>query len=153
MFEAYEVVLERMERDVAAAGDGGRARLDAAVSTVILSNLHSEWAQLASQVALRELGRLDEADRAKVAATRDRMVDVIEAAIKAGVKAGDFTTRDTRVAALAVLGLCLSVIELYPEMDRPLPAVVELYQRFAVALASTPAAAKPKRKRKPTQPS
>src|SRR4051794_2332302 len=58
LFEAYDVVLGRMERDVAAAGASGRARLDAAVSTLIVSNLHSEWAQLASQVAWRELGPL-----------------------------------------------------------------------------------------------
>jgi AcrR family transcriptional regulator len=145
LHEAHDVVLGRLEREIRAAGDSPRARLDAAVSTLIASNLHDEWAQLAAQVAWREHGRLEDPDRRAIADKRERMIDLIERVIVEGVQAGEFSTSDPRQVAQAVLTLCISVIESFPEQGQNMQTVIELHQRFAVALARTPPGATPAR--------
>jgi AcrR family transcriptional regulator len=143
LHEAHDVVLTRLEREIRDAGENPRAQLDAAVSTLIASNLHDEWAQLAAQVAWREHGRLEEPDRRAIADKRERMIDLIEQVIVGGVKAGEFTTSDARQVAQAVLTLCISVIESFPDQGQTMQRVIELHQRFAVALACTLPAAAP----------
>ena len=149
LHEAHDVVLTRLEREIKSVGDNPRARLDAAVSTLIASNLHDDWAQLAAQVAWREHGRLEDTDRRAIADKRARMIDLIERVIVDGVKAGEFTTTDARQVAEAVLTLCISVIESFSDDGRTMQSVIDLHQRFAVALACTPAGTRtaPPRKR------
>jgi AcrR family transcriptional regulator len=138
LHEAHDVVLARLEREVAAAGPDPRAQLDAAVGTLIASNLHDEWAQRAAQVAWREHGRLDDPDRRSIGAKRDRMAAIIEDVIVRGAADGAFTTTDAREVARAVLTLCTTLVEPFPDMGLSMDGVIELYQRFATALACTP---------------
>src|SRR5436853_3792514 len=49
--EAYDVILARLDRRLADAGDDAAKRLDELVATLIASHLHDEWARLASHVA------------------------------------------------------------------------------------------------------
>lgn len=135
LHEAHDVVLARLEREIAEAGPAPRDRLDAAVATLLWSNLHDDWAQLAAQVAWREHGRLDEPDRRKIVAKREQMVDRIEQVLRAGVADGSFTTADPREVARAVLTLCTTIVEPHAAMHRPLAAAIALHQRFAAALA------------------
>jgi AcrR family transcriptional regulator len=134
--EAHEVVLARLEREIDGAGDDPRARLDAAVATLLWSNLHDDWAQLAAQVAWREHGRLDEPHRRKVGARRDQMVDRIEQVLRAGVAGGVFATEEPREVARAILTLCTTIVEPYAAMNRSLPEAIALYQGFAATLAA-----------------
>jgi AcrR family transcriptional regulator len=138
LHEAHDVVLARLEREVAAAGTAPRAQLDTAVSALIASNLHDDWAQLAAQVAWREHGRLEEPDRKAIAHKREQMIDAIAQVIAAGVKTGDFSTGEPRDVARAVMTLCMSVVDPFPAIDMPMPGVIGLHQRFAAALACTP---------------
>jgi AcrR family transcriptional regulator len=138
LYEAHDVVLARLEREIAAAGTAPRAQLDTAVAALIASNLHDDWAQLAAQVAWREHGRLEEPDRKAIAHKREQMIDLIAQVVAAGVEAGEFSTSEPRDAARAVMTLCMSVVDPFPAIDMPMAGVIELYQRFAVALACTP---------------
>lgn len=137
LFAAHDIVLARLERTVAAAGPSARDQLDAAVSTLIASTLHDPWAQKAARVSWQEHGRLDEPDRRAIADRRARMMDVVERVIAHGVATGEFTTTDSREVARAVLTLCITVVDPFPEVERPMDQVIEQYQRFAAALACT----------------
>ena len=137
LHEAHDVVLVRLAREIEAAGPEPRARLEAAVATLLWSNLHDGWAQLAAQVAWREHGRLDEPDQRKIVAKREQMVDLIEQVLRAGVADGSFTTSEPREVARAVLTLCTTIGEPYAAMGRSLPEAIALYQRFAATLAGT----------------
>jgi AcrR family transcriptional regulator len=147
LHESHDVVLDRLARRIEAAGDGPRARLDAAVATVISSNLHSRWARRAAQVAWRELGRLAEPDQRAIAAKREAMVGLIEQVVADGMRSGDFSTADPAEVARAVLTLCISVVDPFAEAVRPMDEVIERHQRFAAALADTPGRPRPARRR------
>lgn len=147
LHEAHDVVLARLEREIDAAGPEPRDQLDSAVGALIASNLHDHWAQLAAQVAWREHGRLDAPDRRAIAAKRERMVDQLERVVRAGVEVGDFTTGDPRAVAVALLTLCISVVDPFPPPSKKMDDVIELYQRFAVALACTPVSTRPRARR------
>ncbi|HEY3139935.1 MAG TPA: TetR/AcrR family transcriptional regulator [Acidimicrobiales bacterium] len=138
LHEAHDVVLVRLAREIDKAGPDPRSRLDAAVETLIWSNLHTEWAQLAAQVAWREVARLDEPDRVKIVAKRAQMIDLVETVVRDGVTAGVFTTTDAREASRAVFTLCVTIVGPFAEMDLTLGQIIELHQRFAAALACTP---------------
>src|SRR3954452_9542931 len=56
--EAYDVTLARIERRLAAVGDDPTVRLDVSVGTLVWSPMHDAFAQLASNVTLREYTRL-----------------------------------------------------------------------------------------------
>jgi AcrR family transcriptional regulator len=137
LHEAHDVVLARLEREIDAAGPDPRDRLDAAVATLIASNIHDDWARSAAQVAWSEHGRLDEPDRRAIAAKRDAMAKLIEVVLRDGIAAGVFTTGDAPQVARVVLTLCITVVEPFPDMGMTMDAVIELYQRFATALACT----------------
>jgi AcrR family transcriptional regulator len=145
--EAHDVVLGRLQREIAAAGDDPRAQLDAAVSTIIGSNLHTEWAQGAAQVAWRELDRLEAKDRALVRQKRDALVACIASVITRGARAGVFATNGAAEAADAVLRLCMSTIDTDRQSARALADTIALYQRFALSLADTPVPPRRKRSR------
>lgn len=135
--EAHEVVLTRLSRALDETDPDPRARLDAAVATLIWSNLHDDWAQQAAQVSWREHGRLEPADRAAIAKTIEQMVDRIEHVIADGMTAGVFRTTEPRDVARAVLTLCIGVVDPFPAVNRSLARVTEQHQRFAAALADT----------------
>jgi AcrR family transcriptional regulator len=137
LHEAHDVVLARLARDLDAAGDDPRARLDVAVATLIWSNLHDESAKQAARVAWREHGRLDEPDRKSITTKIEQMVDLVEGVVRDGMAAGAFATTEPRDVARAVLTLCISVVDPFPAVDRSMSRVIERQQRFAAALADT----------------
>lgn len=136
--EAWTVMLNRVERRLADADPAPLAQLDEVVSTLIASYLHDEFAQLASNVALSEYSRLDPEDRAIVTVHRERLLQRVGGIIEQGVASGVFATDEPREAARAVIQLCSSLVEPFPEMGLSMHAVIALYQRFARALANTP---------------
>jgi AcrR family transcriptional regulator len=143
LHEAHDVVLARLQRRIAEAGEDPRARLDAAVETIIASNLHDAWARRAAQVAWREIGRLEGPDQRAIAAKREAMVAQIADVV------ADLGSAEPTDVARAILTLCISVVDPISEPVQPMRAVVELHQRFALALVGTPP--KPKRARTATR--
>jgi AcrR family transcriptional regulator len=137
LHEAHDVVLGRVEREVAAAGPTARAKLDAAVATLIWSNIHDGWARQAALVSWREHGRLALPDQKIVAKKRQQLVDVIRGVLETGMAAGEFTTNEPGDVARAILTLCISVARPYAESQPPMAKVIELNQRLAAALANT----------------
>lgn len=135
--EAHQVVADRLVKAIDDADPDPRARLDVAVSTILWSNLHDEWARKAAHVAWREHGRLEAKDRKVINASIERMVDAIEQVIADGAAAGTFRTTEPRDVARAVLTLCISVVDPFPAVDRSMAKVIEQHQRFAAALADT----------------
>jgi AcrR family transcriptional regulator len=136
--EAHDVVLARLARDIDAVGPDAPARLDAAVSTLLWSNLHDDWARRAAHVAWREHGRLDEPDRRKIVAKREQMVGLIDKVLRDGVAAGAFATAQPAAVARAVLTLCTTTVEPYAAMGCSLDEATALYQGFAASLAQSP---------------
>jgi AcrR family transcriptional regulator len=137
--EAYDVILARLDRRLAAADDTPRAQLDEVVATLVWSYLHDEFAQLASNVALREYTRLDPPERRAVDAKRARLLDRVEGVVELGVADGVFAAAEPREAARAVVILCASLVEPFPDMGRSMDDVITLYQGFAAALAGAAA--------------
>lgn len=135
--EAYEVLINRLERRLAEAGSSPDRQLDVWVATLIWSYLHDEFAQMAANVALREHGRLAPVQRAAVDAQRERLLGVGEAVVRAGVEAGAFEVADARESARAITTLCSSLVEPFPAMNRSLDEVIELYQGFARSLTGS----------------
>lgn len=135
--EAHHIVLDRLLLAIADTEADPRARLDVAVATILWSNLHDEWARKAGHVAWREHRRLEAKDRILISASVERMVDAIEEVIATGVANGSFRTTEPRDVAQAVLTLCVSVVDPYPAVTRPMALVIEQHQRFAAALADT----------------
>ncbi len=132
--EAWEVSLARIIRRVERVGDDPVAQLDEIVGTIIASNLHDDFAQKASRVALRDYTRLDPPERAVIERQRQRLVDLIAEVIAAGVESGDFTIDEPVAAAHAILTLTASVVVPRP-LTRPMCDVIELGQRFARGIA------------------
>ena len=137
--EAYDVILARLDRRLLASAPTAPARLDEIVATLIASHLHDEWAQLASNVAWREYTRLNAPERSAIDEKRRRLSQLVEGVISSGVGDGDFTADEPREAARAIITLCTSLVEPYCEMKRSMAEVITLYQRFARAIANTPA--------------
>jgi len=135
--EAYDVTLARIDRRLAAAEPTPVARLDEIVGTLIASHLHDEFAQLASNVAFREYTRLNPPERRAIDEKRHRLLQLVEDVIRDGVAAGDFATEEPREAARAIITLATSLVEPYREMGRSMPEIIELYQRFARAIAGS----------------
>lgn len=147
LLEAHDVVIHRLSRAVAAAGDDARAQLDAAVAVLISANLHDRFAQLACRVAAQEYRRLPDADRAVVLAKRSAVVGVVEGVLVGGVRSGAFQATDPVPVAWAIVYLCMSAVERYPELDMAMEEVIELHQRLALALASTSPPTRGRRRR------
>lgn len=133
--EAWDVVLARLERRLAAAQPTADAQLDAVVDCLIWSYLHDEYAEMASNVALREFTRLDPPDRAAIDARRRRLLDRVTGIVEAGVDDGTFDTREPREAARAIVLLCGSLVEPYQAMGLPIETVIAQYQHFARRIA------------------
>lgn len=132
--EAYDVLLARLERRLVDADRAPVAQLDEVVSTLIASYLHDEFAQMASNVALREYTRLNPPEREVVDAKRARLLDMVTAVIADGVEHGEFGVCETREAARVVITLSSSLVEPFPQMDRSMAEVIVLYQGFVRSL-------------------
>ncbi len=136
--EAHDVVIERVAREIEVAGPTARHKLDAAVASVIWSNIHDAWARQAALVSWREHGRLAVPDQRGIARKREQLVDLFERVVVEGAAAGEFGTAEPRDVARAVLTLCISVVDPFSEAVGPMPKVIEVHQRLAAALADTP---------------
>jgi TetR/AcrR family transcriptional regulator, cholesterol catabolism regulator len=132
--EAHEVILTRLDRRLLGANPTAVDRLDEIVGTLIASHLHDEWAQLASNVALREHTRLDGPDRKAIDGKRRRLLQLVQAVIESGVASGEFRATEPLETARAIITLCSSLVEPFPEMERSMAEVITLYQGFARAL-------------------
>jgi AcrR family transcriptional regulator len=128
--EAYDVTMARIERRLVSAGDKAAARLDVIVGTIIWSHLHDDFAQLASNVAMREYTRLNPPERAAIEVKRKALLDLVESVV-----ADMGRSKDPREAARAIITLSSSLVEPYAEIGRPLDEVIALYQRLARGLA------------------
>ena len=135
--EAYDVILARLARRMAAADPSPPAQLDELVGTLIASHLHDEYAQRASKVAFREHTRLNAPERRAIDRKRLELLGVVEKVIVDGVTSGDFAADDPRESARAIVTLATSVVEPFAEMGRPMADVITLYQGFARAIATT----------------
>jgi AcrR family transcriptional regulator len=133
--EAWDVVLARLDRRLAAADPSSTGQLDAVVHTLIWSYLHDEYAEMASNVALREFTRLDPPDRAAIDARRLRLLERVTGIVEIGVGDGSFESDDPRETARAIVLLCGSLVEPYHAMGMSLDAVIAQYQHFARRLA------------------
>lgn len=136
--EAYEVTLARIDRRLALVPDDAVSRLDEVVATLVATHLHDEWAQLASNVALREYTRLNPPERTAIDGKREQVRTLLASILEQGVDEGVFTTDEPGETARAVMTLATSLVEPFPLMGRSMPEVITLYQRFARALACTP---------------
>jgi AcrR family transcriptional regulator len=132
--EAYDVILVRLDRRLAAVPADPEARLDEIVATLIASHLHDEFAQLASNVAFREWTRLNEPERLAIDEKRQQLLQLVEDVLAAGVAEGVFTVDEPREAARAIVTLCTSLVEPFADMGRSMPEVIVLYQGFARAI-------------------
>ena len=135
--EAYDVILARLERRLAAADPSPPAQLDEIVSTLIASHLHDDYAQLAAKVAFREFTRLNPPERKAIDEKRLQLLGLVEKTIVAGNESGDFSATDARETARAVIVLSTTLVESYPEMDRSMAEVIAMYQQFARAIATS----------------
>ncbi|HVX18221.1 MAG TPA: TetR/AcrR family transcriptional regulator [Acidimicrobiales bacterium] len=149
--EAHEVVALRLARAVHGAADrSARERLDVAVATLVWSNAHDAWARHASQVAWREHGRLDRRDQLAIGQTIAEMLAAVEEIVADGVRAGEFHTDEPNEVARAIVRLCSTVVDPFPEPSRGsgssrrrwtaarVDDLIGQQQRFAAALADTP---------------
>lgn len=134
--EAWDVVLARLERRLAAADSSPGGQLDAVVDCLIWSYLHDEYAEMASNVALREFTRLDPPDRAAIDARRLRLLERVAGIVRDGVEDGSFRSDDPVEAARAVVLLCGALVEPFRAMGRPIDDVIATYQTFARRLVS-----------------
>ena len=133
--EAYDVILARLERRARTVAPTPPEQLDEAVGTLIASYLHDEFAQLASNVAWREYTRLEPPERKAIDEKRLRVLEFFERIVAAGVESGDFHVDEPHEAARALIILCTSLVEPYPDMGRSMAEVITLYQGYARAIA------------------
>jgi AcrR family transcriptional regulator len=133
--DAWRIALDRLERRLRAAPDDPTARLDEIVATLVASQNHDEFAQLAANVALREHTRLNPPERAAIEEQQQRLVEIVEREITAGAEAGEFTTSDAAEATRAILAVVSSFAAMRPPTHRPLPEVIEIAQRFSRSIA------------------
>ena len=127
--EAYDVILARLERRLAAVTGGPEALLDEVVATLIASHLHDDWARLASNVAWREHTRLTGAERKAIDDKRLQLLLLVEDVLR------PFGVRDRREAARAIITLSTSLAEPFADMGRSMADVIEVYQGFARSIA------------------
>jgi AcrR family transcriptional regulator len=139
--EAYDVILARLERRLAAADPTPVARLDEVVSTLIAARLHDDFARLAANVAFREHTRLHAPERASIDRKRAQLLQIVEQVLTDGVDAGAFTVATPREAAHAIVTLCTSLVDSFAATQRPMTDLIAIYQGFAGAIAGTVSAA------------
>jgi AcrR family transcriptional regulator len=139
--EAYDVILARLDRRLAAAVPTPVGRLDEVVSTLIAARLHNGFARLAANVAFREYTRLNGPERASIETKRRHLLEVVEQILNDGVDAGAFTVTAPREAAHAIVTLCTSLVDSFARTQRPMAELITIYQGFARAIAGVVRAA------------
>ncbi len=137
--EAYDVILARLDRRMAAADPTPAAQLDEVVSTLIAARLHDGFARQAANVAFREYTRLNSPERESIDAKRRRLLEKVEAVIDSGVASGAFTVSTPREAAHAIVTLCTSLVDSFARTSRPMAELIAIYQGFARAIAGASA--------------
>ncbi len=135
--EAWEVSLARLDRRLRLAGEDPFARLEALVGTIIATQIHDDFAKLASNVALRDYTHLAPTDRARIEQKRGRMRAIVEDELAAGVAAGAFTTTEPTVTARAILALTDSLAKSLSAEGRNKDEVIAIVQQMARALATS----------------
>jgi AcrR family transcriptional regulator len=133
--DSWRIALDRIDRRLSLVEDTPPARLDEIVATVIASQNHDEFAQLASVVAMREHTRLNPPERAVIEQQQQRLLDLVEQTVADGVRAGIFTTPEPSEAARAILAVTSSFALLRPAAVRPMREIIPLAQRFARAIS------------------
>jgi len=133
--EALDVTLARIERRIA-RHDGPVDQLEEIVGTIIWSNLHDDFARRAAYVVSSEYTRLNPPERAAIEVKRKALLDLVEGVVRDGIAKKKFKTDEPREAARAIVTLAQSTVGVEREIDRSLDDIIELYQRFAVALVS-----------------
>jgi AcrR family transcriptional regulator len=137
--EAHDVTLDRIGRRLA-AHDDPVDRLREIVGTIVWSHLHDEFSRAASQVLVREYTRLDPPARGQIEAKREQLLRLVTSVVEDGVASGAFVNDEPRETARAIVTLATTLAHPFPAIGRPLEEVIELYQGFAVTLASGPSA-------------
>jgi AcrR family transcriptional regulator len=135
LHEAHDVVNGRVAREIEVAGPRAVDRLDAAVRTLIWSNLHDDWARKAALVSWREHGRLDQTDQRLIAKKRRQLIDLVEEVVETGVADGDMATEEPRLVASAIVTLCVTVVDPFAEPQSSMAKVIASTQRLARTLA------------------
>jgi AcrR family transcriptional regulator len=133
--EALDVTLARIERRVA-RHDGPVAQLEEIVGTIIWSNLHDDFARRAAYVVSSEYTRLNPPERAAIEVKRKALLDLVEGVVRDGVAKKKFKTDEPREVSRAIVTLAQSTVGVEREIDRSVDEIIELYQRFAVALVT-----------------
>ena len=131
--EALDVTLTRIERRLA-RHTTPIAQLEEIVGTIIWSNLHDDFARHAAYVVSSEYTRLNPPERAAIEVKRKALLDLVEGVVRDGVAKKKFKTDEPREAARAIVTLAQSTVGVEHEINRSLDDIIELYQRFAIAL-------------------
>jgi AcrR family transcriptional regulator len=135
LVEAWQVMLARLDRRLLAAAPDPRSQLDEFVSTLIATQLHDEYAKVASNVALREHTRLAPPERALMKPLHDRLQATIEHIVAAGVGDGTFAPAGSgHEAARAIVILSTSLSRALAAEGRPMAEVIATLQQMAHAL-------------------
>lgn len=134
LHEAHDVVNGRVAREIEVAGPSAVEKLDAAVRTLIWSNLHDDWARRAALVSWREHGRLDETDQRLIAKKRRQLVDLVDAVVEQGVADGEMHTDDPALVASAIVTLCITAVDPFAEKPPTMARVTADTQRLARTL-------------------
>ena len=135
--EAWEVSLARNDRRLRVAGDDPFARLDCLVGTIVATQIHDDFAKLASNVALRDFARLDPPERAVIEAKLARMREVVARELADGVAAGAFSIAEPMVGSKAILALTNQLAQSLAAEGRPKDDVIAVVQRLARAVATS----------------
>jgi len=134
--EAWEVSLARIERRLRLAGDDPFARLDSVVGTIVASQIHDDFAKLASNVALRDHVRLAPPERRVIEKKHGRMRLIVERVIVEGKSAGGFCVDEPSVGAKAILALANNLGQALSAEGRSKDEVIAIVQRFSRAVVT-----------------
>lgn len=135
--EAWDVSVSRVERRLRLAGDDPTERLDTVVATIVASQIHDDFAKLASNVALRDYTRLATPERRAIEKKYSRLRRIVERVIADGVASGHFTITEPGVGAKAVLALTNNLAQALAAEGRPMADVIATVQRLSRAVAAS----------------
>ena len=134
--DSWRIALDRIDRRLRNVEDAPTARLDEIVATVIASQNHDEFAQLASVVAMREHTRLNPPERAAIEQQQQRLLDLVEHTVTDGVAHAATSrppSRPRRPGPSSPSRRSFALLR--PAAARPMREIIPLAQRFARAIA------------------
>jgi AcrR family transcriptional regulator len=134
--EAWEVSLDRLQRQLRLAGDDPFAQLDVLVATIIAGNIHDDFAKLASNVALRDHVRLAPPERRSIEQKVRRMRLIVQRVVTEGKAAGAFTIDEPGVGSKAILALANNLGKALSAEGRTKDDVIAIVQRFSRAIVT-----------------